>query len=31
MKVSRAHLVEGFGRIAWIAPEDLFPPGAKGL
>ncbi len=29
MKVSRAHLVEGFGRIAWITPEDLFPPAAK--
>jgi putative heme iron utilization protein len=29
MKVARAHLVEGFGRIAWITPEDLFPPAAK--
>jgi len=27
MNVARAHLVEGFGRIAWIAPEDLFPRG----
>src|SRR3954451_17231030 len=25
--VERAHLVAGFGRIHWIAAEDLLPPG----
>ncbi len=31
MKLARAHLVEGFGRIEWIAPEDfLSPAAAKG-
>jgi heme iron utilization protein len=30
MTVARAHLVEGFGRIAWIEAGELFPRGAKG-
>ncbi len=29
MKLARAHLVEGFGRIEWIAPEDFLSPAAK--
>lgn len=29
--VERAHLVAGFGRIHWIAAEDLLPPGIGGL
>ncbi|HEX3499109.1 MAG TPA: pyridoxamine 5'-phosphate oxidase family protein [Stellaceae bacterium] len=29
--VERAHLVAGFGRIDWIAAEDLLPPGIAAL